>query len=266
MFRLGLFGAAAVAAGGAWWGSRAHDRAQIASGMRYECPMHPDVVSSHPGPCPICGMDLEPVAPTGESPTGGAIDPSTYLNNDVERKRGVGPDAPAPAWVQDDGLVAAILYADELQGLPPDAAALFSSPGSSSPPIPLHAVPGSMERWDRSTFRVRFRADADVTSSHEGRALAPGDVGRVRLAARGGELPLIPSSAVLEGGEGPYVLVLSADGRMFTKRSIRTGKEFGGLVFVLSGLGPRERVLTRSAFFVDAERRLRREQTLGVKR
>lgn len=28
---------------------------------RYVCPMHPEVVSDHPGECPRCGMDLEEV-------------------------------------------------------------------------------------------------------------------------------------------------------------------------------------------------------------
>ena len=27
---------------------------------RYRCPMHPSIVSSQPGKCPICGMGLEP--------------------------------------------------------------------------------------------------------------------------------------------------------------------------------------------------------------
>jgi Cu+-exporting ATPase len=31
-----------------------HDRVQ------YSCPMHPEVVSDHPGSCPKCGMALEP--------------------------------------------------------------------------------------------------------------------------------------------------------------------------------------------------------------
>jgi hypothetical protein len=264
LFRLALLGAAAVAAGAALWISRLRDQAQLETGVRYECPMHPDVVSNRPGPCPICGMDLERVAPHTESAAGSAIDPSTYLNNDVMRKRGIGPDVPSPAWVQDDGLIAAIVYADELQGLPPDAPATFLSPRSAAG-IPLHAVPGAAEPWDRSTVRVRFRIDSGGSDAADG-APAPGDVGRVRLAPRGAEFPLIASSAVLEGAEGPYVMVLSADGRMFSKRSVQIGKEFGGMAFVLSGLGPRERVLTRSAFFVDAERRLRRDQTIGVKR
>ncbi|MEO7548988.1 MAG: copper-translocating P-type ATPase, partial [Ramlibacter sp.] len=33
-------------------------------GVIYTCPMHPEVRQDHPGPCPKCGMALEPVTPT----------------------------------------------------------------------------------------------------------------------------------------------------------------------------------------------------------
>ena len=33
----------------------------------YTCPMHPEVRQDHPGNCPICGMDLEPLQPQLES-------------------------------------------------------------------------------------------------------------------------------------------------------------------------------------------------------
>ncbi|AMV45839.1 copper-transporting ATPase [Paraburkholderia caribensis] len=35
------------------------------AGVVYTCPMHPQVRASAPGSCPICGMALEPVLPTG---------------------------------------------------------------------------------------------------------------------------------------------------------------------------------------------------------
>jgi Cu+-exporting ATPase len=36
-----------------------------AAGTTYTCPMHPEVVSDHPGSCPKCGMALEPSVVTG---------------------------------------------------------------------------------------------------------------------------------------------------------------------------------------------------------
>ncbi|MBU2358164.1 MAG: heavy metal translocating P-type ATPase, partial [Alphaproteobacteria bacterium] len=32
--------------------------------VQYTCPMHPEIIRDAPGPCPICGMALEPVVPT----------------------------------------------------------------------------------------------------------------------------------------------------------------------------------------------------------
>jgi P-type Cu+ transporter len=36
----------------------------ISSARKYTCPMHPEVLSDKPGACPICGMALEPMAPS----------------------------------------------------------------------------------------------------------------------------------------------------------------------------------------------------------
>jgi hypothetical protein len=51
---------------------------------------------------------------------------------------------------------------------------------------------------------------------------------------------------------------------MLTKRPVQIGRVFGGVAAVLSGLRSSERVLIRSAFFLDAERRLRQKTALEV--
>lgn len=81
---------AAVAASAAWWSglvpSRHADGIVAGDGSRehahghWQCAMHPQVVSDHPGKCPICGMDLVFVAdaaagvaaPGGVAPAGDA--------------------------------------------------------------------------------------------------------------------------------------------------------------------------------------------------
>lgn len=50
--------------------------------MTYTCPMHPQVLQSDPGPCPICGMTLEPTSGTSTS------DLSEYL--DMSRRFWIG--------------------------------------------------------------------------------------------------------------------------------------------------------------------------------
>ena len=34
------------------------ENSHYASGQKYTCPMHPEVISDKPGSCPTCGMDL----------------------------------------------------------------------------------------------------------------------------------------------------------------------------------------------------------------
>jgi hypothetical protein len=77
---------------------------------------------------------------------------------------------------------------------------------------------------------------------------------------------VVPSSAVLESSDGPYVLAYSPADRTFTKRPVETGKVFTGFTAVVSGLREREVIVAMNAFFFDAERRMQSgfEQAKGV--
>jgi Cu+-exporting ATPase len=46
--------------------SHAASTAESSEGVRYTCPMHPQIVQIGPGSCPICGMALEPMDPLAE--------------------------------------------------------------------------------------------------------------------------------------------------------------------------------------------------------
>jgi membrane fusion protein, copper/silver efflux system len=49
---------------GSWWTylRAAGPEGSAASQPKYQCPMHPAIVSNVAGTCPICGMDLEPIS------------------------------------------------------------------------------------------------------------------------------------------------------------------------------------------------------------
>src|SRR5581483_5904716 len=47
------------------------------SAREYTCPMHPEVVSERPGPCPLCGMALEPKAASLEDEANPELDDMT---------------------------------------------------------------------------------------------------------------------------------------------------------------------------------------------
>ncbi|WP_299566613.1 heavy metal translocating P-type ATPase [uncultured Sulfitobacter sp.] len=80
---------------------KASDRSMTSqAGAQYTCPMHPEIVRDEPGPCPICGMALEPMLPSDE--------PSEELT-DFTRRMWISAAAAVPL---------VILTMGELVGLP----------------------------------------------------------------------------------------------------------------------------------------------------
>ncbi|MBM4118902.1 efflux RND transporter periplasmic adaptor subunit, partial [bacterium] len=89
--------AAGLGATGAWLAARRVPApTTAASGQRWLCPMHPNIVRDHPDNCPACGMKLVPVkeeSPAGEA-TAAAAEPEpaglTEVDIDLARQQLIG--------------------------------------------------------------------------------------------------------------------------------------------------------------------------------
>jgi membrane fusion protein, heavy metal efflux system len=100
---------------------------------------------------------------------------------------------------------------------------------------------------DPNTHRLTVRAVIDNADG----ALKPEMFASFRiLTSEGTQSPAVPASAVVYEGDSAHVWVLqSADALAI--RPIRTGRASDGLVEVLDGLKPGERVVTRGSLFID---------------
>ncbi len=88
-----------------------------------------------------------------------------------------------------------------------------------------------------------------VECDNADRNIKPGMYGSVKLTDRVGSAILIPTSAILQHQEHPYVLV-STGKHSYLKREITTSVADGNRTVVLSGLKSGESVITGGAFYL----------------
>jgi hypothetical protein len=161
-----------------------------------------------------------------------------------------------PAWFDDRGergTIAAVFYNDQIEAMAPDEPGSFRLTGTAKTTFAVRRTIDAPVAWDRSTSVIRFRTVAKVPGG-----AAAGQTGWLEVAPRGRQVLSVAASAVLQSPDGPYVLAWSGRGYTFVKRPIQIGETFlkEGMVVVLSGLEPHDRVIARATFFVDADRRL----------
>jgi len=125
-------------------------------------------------------------------------------------------------------------------------------------PVEVHvlALPGRVFKakisWvapsiDSNTHRLSVRADVE---NQEGE-LKPGMFANFSIITGEAETaPAVPQRAIVYEGDAARVWVVEDDGEI-AARSIRTGRIADGIVEVLAGLSPGEKVVTSGALFID---------------
>jgi cobalt-zinc-cadmium efflux system membrane fusion protein len=105
---------------------------------------------------------------------------------------------------------------------------------------------------DPATHRLTVRAEIPNGDG----ALKPEMLASFRIVtSEAVEAPAVPEAAVVYEGERAHVWVVGADG-LIGLRTIRAGRVNDGLVEILDGARPGERVVTRGSLFIDRAARL----------
>ena len=182
--RWALVALMAFAAGGAWVYHGTSEGLGSGSEVRYHCPMHPTIVQARRGECPICGMDLVPMAAAGAATSAAAGEYTcpmhpTFVTTD--------PKARCPEcgmklvpWSADaaprapPGLVPVELSADRIQliGMRTAVATRAPLPASVRTPAFVAATEGGLV-----SVTARYTGWIESTAADEtGRAVEKGDV------------------------------------------------------------------------------------------
>jgi Cu(I)/Ag(I) efflux system membrane fusion protein len=112
---------------------------------------------------------------------------------------------------------------------------------------------------DPATRTARVRVEV----ANPGLRWRPGGFGEVTFATGARDALVVPRDAVIDTGDARYVFVDSGNGR-FEARRVEVGATIGDVTEVNAGVHEGERVVTRGAFLIDAETRLRSAVSAGA--
>lgn len=119
--------------------------------------------------------------------------------------------------------------------------------------FPGEAFHGEVEALLPQVDRDSRTQQARIVLDNPAGLLAPGMFAEVTLQpAAAKAYPLVPSNALIGGGDEARVIVQAGDGS-FEPVAVRAGRSGGGMTQILSGLEGGERVVASGQFLVDSE-------------
>jgi len=126
--------------------------------QKYQCAMHPQIVSDRPGNCPICGMKLQPVEDEAAVGSGRTI---AFYRHPMR------PEITSPVPAKDEmGMDYVPVYTDELQGQQAGGAGSPAPPPGRAPftlsPARQQLIGVRRARIERRSLAVAIRAVGTV--------------------------------------------------------------------------------------------------------
>mgnify|MGYP003694129143 CR=1 FL=1 len=122
--------------------------------------------------------------------------------------------------------------------------------------LPTRAFAGRVEFIDPTVASQTRTLKVRVPLANPDHVLRPGLYGRVTVTGAAAPSLVVPSEAVIRGGEQDYVF-LAHRGGLFEPRIVRTGSASGDWVSILSGIAAGDTVVASASFLVDSESRLK---------
>jgi multidrug efflux pump subunit AcrA (membrane-fusion protein) len=239
--------------------------ASAAGVVKYQCPMHPQIVRDAPGDCPICHMHLEKVSLGSEAPATpqGGVEGRAAFQLDERRRQLIGVKTePASSREVFKTLRLPGRMGEDRQGvlaqaLEMDAPSLRSwlkaevrVAGDEPRKAVVSGVEGTLDQYTRS-FAVYLQLVEPATASMRGGVYCD-----VRVALRVAKGLSVPREALFDTGDQQLVYVSDGQGR-FEPRKVVAGKEGDLYVEIKQGLKEGEVVVTSANFLIDSESRFK---------